>query len=66
MPWPTNGNHKHWTVYTRETTLTFLEDGLVAPLDAGFALVEAGLVVFVVDFDLALAAAAFATVCRRE
>jgi hypothetical protein len=39
---------------------------LVAPLDAGLALVEAGLAVFVVDLDLALAAAAFAAVCRRQ
>jgi hypothetical protein len=42
-----------------------LEDGLVAPLDAGFVFFEAGLAVFVVDLDLVLAAAAFAAVCRR-
>ena len=42
-----------------------MEDGLVTPLDAGFAF-EAGLAVFVVDLDLALAAAAFAAVCRRQ
>lgn len=35
------------------------------PLDAGF-FVEAGLAVFVVDLDLALAADAFAAVCRRQ
>jgi hypothetical protein len=45
---------------------TFLEDGFVVPLDVGLALVDAGLVVFVVDLDLALAAAAFAAVCRRQ
>ena len=43
-----------------------MEDGLVAPLDAGFAFAEAGLAVFVVDLDLALAAAAFAAVCRGD
>lgn len=66
MPWPTSGNREHWTIYMRGKDLTFLEDGLVVPLDAGFALVEAGLVDFVVDFDLALAAAAFTAVCRRQ
>lgn len=40
----------------------FLEDGLVVPLDAGFVFFEAGLVVFAVDLDLVLAAAAFAAV----
>jgi len=40
----------------------FLEDGLVAPLDAGFVFFETGLAVFVVDLDLVLAAAAFAAV----
>ena len=43
---------------------TFLEDGLVVPLDAGLALVA--LVVFVVDLDLAFAAAALAAVCRKR
>lgn len=50
-----------------------MEDGLVAPLDAGFVFFEAGLAVFVVDLavfvvdlDLVLAAAAFAAVCRRQ
>ena len=38
---------------------------MVVPLDAGLAFVDAGLVVFVVDLDLAFAAAAFAAVCRR-
>jgi hypothetical protein len=66
MLWPTTGNHEHWIIYTHEKNVTFLEDGLVVPLDAGFVFVEAGLAVFVVVLDLALAADAFATVCRRQ
>ena len=65
MLWLTTGNHEHWIIYARKKKLTFLEDGLVAPLDAGFAF-EAGLAVFVVDLDLTLAAAAFAAFCRKQ
>ena len=65
MLWPTTGNHEHWTIQTCED-FTFLEDGFVAPLDAGFVFFETGLAVFVVDLDLVLAAAAFAAVCRRQ
>ena len=43
-----------------------MDDGLVAPLDAGFAFFEAGLAVFVVDLDFVLAAAAFAAVYRMQ
>ena len=45
---------------------TFLDDGLLAPLDAGLAFVGAALTVFVVDLDLTFAAATFAAVCRRQ
>jgi len=55
-----NNDHQSKPIYA--VADYFLEDGLVAPLDAGFAFFEAGLTVFVVDLDLDLAAAAFAAV----
>jgi len=55
-----NNDHQSKPIYA--VADYFLEDGLVVPLDPGFAFVEAGLAVFVVDLDLALAAAAFAAV----
>ena len=42
---------------------TFLEDGLAAPLDAGFAFADAVLAVFVADLVLAFVAATFAALC---
>jgi hypothetical protein len=45
---------------------TFLEAGLAALLDAGLALTDAVLVVFVVDLAFALVAAAFAAVCTGQ
>jgi len=54
-----NNDHQSKPIYA---VADFLEDGFVAPLDAGFVFFEAGLAVFVVDLDLVLAAAAFAAV----
>jgi len=54
-----NSDYQSWPIYA---VADFLEDGLVVPLDAGLALVDPVLEVFVVDLDLAFVAAALAAV----